>query len=47
MPAANFYVSEGRGPKGPGATTMKPETGRSRPGQGEVGGNPDGGPNGC
>ena len=40
-------VGEGRGLKGPGATAVRPETGRSRPGQGEAGRKPGGGPKGC
>lgn len=38
-------MNEGRGLKGPGATAMRPETGRSRPGQDEAGRKPGGGPN--
>jgi hypothetical protein len=38
---------EGRGLQGPGVTAVRPETGRSRRGQGEAGGNPGGGPKGC
>ena len=37
---------EGRGLKGPGVTAVRPETGRSRPGQGEAGRKPGGGPKG-
>ena len=37
---------EGRGLKGPGVTAVRPETERSRPGQGEAGRKPGGGPQG-
>jgi len=40
-------LCEGRGLQGPGVTAVRPETGRSRRGQGEAGGNPGGGPKGC
>lgn len=40
----NFIRSEECGVKAPIVTDVMPEVGRSRPGQGEVRGNPHGGP---
>lgn len=45
MPAASF-AGKGQGLNGPVVTAVKPETERSRRGQGEAGGNPGGGPKG-
>ena len=44
---SQLKAGEGRGPKGPEVTAVRPETGRSRRGQGEARGIPGGGPKGC
>lgn len=41
------FMCEGRGPKGPGVTAVRPEAGRSSPGQGEATLTSGGGPKGC
>ena len=45
--AQRTNVREARGPKWPGVTEMKLETGRSSPGQSEVRRKPGGGSKGC
>ena len=44
--ARSGETREGRGLKGPVVTAVRPETGRSSPGQGEAGRKPRGGPKG-